>query len=162
CQDNEISWVDWDLDPRQQQMLQFVRQVFAIRRATPVLRRRSFFGGRAVDSSKVKDLAWLRPDGGEMNEGDWADGERRAIGMLMYAGATDEVDDRGRAVTGDTLLWLLNASSKSVTFAMPKLPEPGTWHELVDTARAAPRPVRGESVAVTAHSSVLLRYGAPA
>jgi isoamylase len=163
CQDNEIAWVDWNLGPRQQQLLQFVRQVFEIRRSSPVLRRRSFFGGRPVDSSKLKDLTWLRPDGGEMNEGDWADGERRAIGMLMYAGATDEVDDRGRPAIGDTLLWLLNASSKSVTFTLPKLPdEPGAWHELVDTARSAPRAVRGESVAVAAHASVLLRYGGAA
>ena len=159
CRDDETTWVDWNLGPRERQMLQYVQDVFAIRRRNAVLRRRSFFGGRPVDSSKLKDLTWLRPDGAEMTDGDWADAERRSIGMLMYAGATDEVDDRGRPLIGDTLLWLLNASAKSVSFTLPNLAEPGVWQELVDTFRGAPRAVHGESVSVCARSTVLLRHG---
>ena len=159
CQDTETAWIDWNLGPRERQMFHFVQEVFGIRHANAVLRRRTFFGGEPVDSSKLKDLTWLRPDGAEMTEADWADGERRSIGMLMYSGATDEVDDRGRPIRGDTLLWLLNASSKAVTFTLPKLADQGSWHELVDTFRGAPRAVRGEFVSVSAHSSVLVRHG---
>jgi glycogen operon protein len=159
CQDNELTWVDWNLRLRDQDLLDFVRRVFAIRRSNAVLRRRSFFGGRPVDASTLKDLTWLRPDGAEMTEADWKEAERRAIGMLIYGGAIDEVDDRGRPIVGETLLWLLNASAKSVAFTLPKLAEPGSWQELVDTSRGARRTLRGETVPVAAHALVLLRHG---
>src|SRR5213593_2408653 len=61
CQDNEISWIDWNLPGRARRLLEFTRQVLAIRRNNPVLRRRSFFTGRAISREGVKDLAWLRP-----------------------------------------------------------------------------------------------------
>src|SRR5207245_6201252 len=48
CQDNEVSWDDWNLDERKQGLLDFARRVFAIRAANPVLRRRTFFRGQIV------------------------------------------------------------------------------------------------------------------
>ena len=43
CQDNEISWFDWEhVD---EPMLAFVARLVALRRSDPVLRRRNFFSG---------------------------------------------------------------------------------------------------------------------
>ena len=176
AQDNGTSWVDWALDDERRALLDFARRVVAIRHANPVLRRRSFFRGRPIGAAGVKDLAWLRPDGREMTEGDWRDGSRRVLGMLISGEAADETDDRGRPVKGDTMLLWLNGVFEPVTCALPVVADAasnaapagapggagaGTWVTLLDTAADddAPRPAEG-SVVVQGFSLVLLRYGA--
>ena len=81
--------------------------------ANPILRRRDFFTGQPAAGTLAKDVTWIRPDGEEMTEGDWADPENRTIGMLLLGRAADEVDARGRSARGDTLLLLLNAGTRS-------------------------------------------------
>ncbi|KPK83039.1 MAG: glycogen debranching protein [Gemmatimonas sp. SM23_52] len=156
CQDNEISWVDWSLDDRERATLEFARDVFAIRKQNPVLRRRSFFSGRPVSENGVRDLIWLRPDGQEMTDADWHDPQNRVLGMLVPGEATDEVDERGRLIKGDTLLLLLNASSRSRYFTLPRLDEPGIWRDVANTARRSPRTVKGAGVQLVAQSLILL------
>src|SRR6266542_3494116 len=133
----------------------------AIRRNNPVLRRRSFFTGRAISREGVKDLAWLRPDGQEMGEEDWAEGDSHVLGMLIHGQATDEVDERGRPILGDTLFLLLNGGHRSRLFALPAMEGPGVWQEVLNTARpeTGPRVVRTQAVNLVAHSSFLLRFG---
>jgi glycogen operon protein len=158
CQDNEITWVDWSLDDRDRAFLEFARQVFAIRAANPVLRRRTFFRGGPVGANGEKDVAWLRPDGQEMSEGDWRDAENRVLGMLIHGEATDEVDERGRPIHGATLLLLLNASSASCYFTLPAMDRPGVWSELANTSRRGPRTAKGAGVSLEAQSLILLRH----
>jgi isoamylase len=161
CQDNGVSWIDWNLSGRARRFLEFTRQVVAIRRNNPVLRRRSFFTGRAISREGVKDLAWLRPDGAEMADQDWADAESHVLGMLIHGQATDEVDERGRPIFGDTLLLLLNGGHRSRMFALPDLEAAGAWQEVLNTARpeTGTRIVRTRAVNLVAHSLILLRYG---
>jgi glycogen operon protein len=73
CQDNEITWVHWDLEDWQRELLAFTQRIFQIRHSNPVLRRRSFFRGQVVNSSGAKDLSWVRSDGQEMTVADWLD-----------------------------------------------------------------------------------------
>jgi glycogen operon protein len=61
CQDNEISWVDWNLDERRKSLLEFTRRLIRMRHEQPVLRRRRFFRGQQIWDSELKDLAWFRP-----------------------------------------------------------------------------------------------------
>jgi len=131
CQDNDISWMQWTLDGRARELLAFTREVFAIRRQHPVLRRRSFFRGAPVSGDGVKDVTWLRPDGVEMTAEDWGRPDGHVLGMLIHGESSDEIDDRGRAVAGETLLLVLNASPSHCAFALPKL---GAWQEVVHTA----------------------------
>src|SRR3954469_23589711 len=121
AQDNEITWVDWELDPCQGQLLEFTRKLIALRQAHPVLRRRHFFKGAVVEGSSQKDVTWIRPDGAELQEQDWSNPELHTLGMLIDGAATDEVDERGHAVRGDTLLMILNGSEQDVTFSLPAL-----------------------------------------
>jgi glycogen operon protein len=158
AQDNETSWVNWDLDDRQASLFAFTRTVFQIRHANPVLRRRTFFGGRVLPKSGGKDLTWLRPDGAEMTEQDWHDPERRALGMLIDGDAADEEDDRGRPITGDTMLLLLNAGDAPVRFALPLPNGRGIWVELVDTGDQRADASRDSAIALAAQSFVLLRF----
>jgi len=159
CQDNEISWVDWDIGESGHDLCNFVRQLTRIVAASPVLRRRDFLTGCPVPGSSAKDVTWIRPDGEEMTESDWADGENRTIGMLLLGRAADEVDFRGRSARGETLLLLLNAGTRSRSYTLPRLGDPGRWEEVLNTARPGPwsRAVRTPTVNLTAHSSLLLR-----
>jgi glycogen operon protein len=158
CQDNEISWFDWDLDETQIEFLEFTRSLAAIVRSNPVLRRRDFFTGRAVAPSGRPDVTWVRPDGEENTDREWADASHRTIGMLVVGRATDEVDERGRAVHGDTLLLLLNGGTRSRLQTLPRLEWPGVWEQVVNTAEPGVRFVRKPTVNLTAHSLMLLRH----
>ena len=163
CQDNEISWLDWDIGPAEEELLAFTREVFAITRKNPVFRRRRFFSGGPIGEGGPKDVSWIRPTGGEMTMEDWGDRKTQTLGMLIHGEASDDVDERGRPNRGQTLLLLLNASSKGVPYTLPKLPERGHWHEAVNTAQSAgraPRRVPRSGVNVAAHSLVLLWYEA--
>jgi isoamylase len=161
AQDNEISWVSWDLAPKDRELLAFARRCLRVFHENPVLRRRSFFTGRALGTSPgaVKDVTWLRADGGEMTDPDWSNAEERVLGMLIPGSATDEVNERGRPVFGDSLLMLLNGGSRSRMFVPPKLAEGGLWEEIVNTARpTGTRLIRRRGVNLTAHSLILLRW----
>jgi len=158
CQDNEISWIDWNLNDQQRELLQFTRQLFAIHQANPVLRRRSFFSGRPISPEGLKDVLWLRPDGQEMTDKDWANVGAQVLGMLLHGEASDDMDDRGQAVSGDTLLVLLNGGRRSKAFLLPKMDIPGTWYEVVNTAQPGDRFVKTATIRLLAHSVILLRY----
>jgi isoamylase len=159
CQDNEVSWVQWDVDEPALDLASFVRQLIRIVADNPILRRRSFLSGRVVPGTQMKDVTWVRPDGEEMKEDDWADSENRTLGMLLYGKAVDELDFRGRSTRGETLLLLLNAAARPRSYTLPKVTEPGRWEELFDTARPSrfPRDVRKPAVVVAAQSTMLLR-----
>jgi glycogen operon protein len=152
--------VDWTFDGSRRELLEFARAVFAIRRANPVLRRRRFFRGATV-AEGVKDVTWLRPDGREMAAGDWNDAGGHVLGMLIHGWATDERDERGRRVRGDTLLFLVNGGPRSRAFTLPRLEGPGAWQHEIDTARPGSRTVRNGAINLVAHSLVLLRHGEP-
>jgi glycogen operon protein len=158
CQDNETSWLDWQLSLRQQELLRYTRQLVQIRRSNPVLRRRSFFGAR-TSSSGVKDVTWLRADGLEMTDVDWQDAKNHVLGMMIAGSATDETDARGRPIEGDTLLLAVNGGASARYFRLPQTDVAGGWHEIVRSASDERSVLRGEALHLAAHSLVLLRFG---
>ncbi len=160
CQDNPVSWVDWQLTPQQLEFLEFVRRIFAIRAQNPVLRRRTFFRHEPDAVGEPKDLAWLRPDGTEMTAGDWSDEANHVLGMLLRGEAPEEIDERGRPMTGDSLLLLLNGGARSKPFNLPVLERPGRWTELLDTSHEPSRTIREDRVNLAAHSLILLSFQA--
>ena len=91
------------------------------RLSQPVLRRRKYFQGRSIRGGDVKDVAWLAPDGREMNDEAWNADFVRSLGMLLSGNAIEEVDERGEPIVGDTLLVLLNAHTDEVPFTLPAL-----------------------------------------
>ncbi|MDQ3698403.1 MAG: glycogen debranching protein GlgX [Gemmatimonadota bacterium] len=160
AQDNDVSWVNWELEEWQAELLDFTRKLIAIRRSNPVLRRRHFFRGQPVVGEGTKDVTWLGPGGNEMMDADWRNAGNHALGMLIRGDATDETDDRGRPVLGDTMLILVNGGDHPVHFRLPGLATPGRWAELVHTARPELHGIRkGAGVTLEPYSLVLLRYG---
>ena len=159
AQDNDITWVNWELDARRQELLNFTRRVFAVRQAYPVLRRRHFFRGETVGETGLKDVTWLSHEGREMTVEDWSNPAQMALGMLINGDATDEMDDRGRPMKGETLLLLTNASPLPVPFRLPALDKRGLWSELVSTAHGEAWLVTAGSVELAPYSLMLLRHG---
>jgi glycogen operon protein len=161
CQDNEISWLDWDLDERRTDLLAFTRLLIELRQSHPVFRRRKFFFGRPIRGSEVKDLTWFRCDGGEMTPEDWNNPITRCLGLRLAGDALAEVDAEGNRIVDDTFLVLLNAHHEPMGFTLPTDSD-GQWETVVDTreptGRASTKPVRGgQPVELEARSMAVLR-----
>ncbi len=138
CQDNEISWLNWDLDERREQLLAYTQFLIRFYNAHPVLRRRQYFQGRPIRGSEVKDLTWYRPDGHEMTDEDWANPARHALGLRLAGDGIAELDPRGRHIEDDTLLILLNSYWEPVDFKLPAHQDAASWTLVFDTRDAVP------------------------
>jgi isoamylase len=123
CQDNEISWFDWNLSEADQSLLDFTRLLIKVRQDHPSLRRPKFFQGRRIRGTDVRDVTWLQPDGSEMTDEEWEIDWVRTIGMQLAGGVIDLMDERGNPVVDDTLMLLLNAYDGSIPFVLPRVPE---------------------------------------
>ncbi|BDG02090.1 glycogen debranching protein GlgX [Anaeromyxobacter oryzae] len=137
CQDDEISWLDWELDDRRRALLGFTRRMIRLRLSQPVLQRRRFFRGRHLSDSSLKDLAWFRPDGTEMKAEDWEKPFARSVAFLLGGDALVSPDEHGERICGDTLLVLLNADHEAVTYRLPEVEWGRAWEILADTAGAS-------------------------
>src|SRR6266567_515789 len=145
CQDNEISWVDWDAAAKHSDLIDFVAALSALRKAHPLFRRRRFFSGRAGHSGDgQRDILWLCPSGAEMTGSDWNSGYAKALAVCLNGDAITEPGPRGERITDADFILLINAHSDAVTFSLP--PDVGlpgvSWQVLVDTAAAQPVAVR--------------------
>jgi isoamylase len=117
CQDNEITWIDWENDPTQGRLAEFVRQLASVRRKYPILTRGRFLNGQYNDQAGLKDLTWLNPSGEEMRDEDWSDAGARSVGLVLEgkaqaSGVREHANDA-------TLLILINAYHEGVSFRLP-------------------------------------------
>jgi glycogen operon protein len=160
CQDNELTWLNWDLDERRQAFLDFVRRVAQLWREQPVFQRRKFFQGRKIRGSDIKDLSWFEPGGKEMTDEAWNAGFVKCLGVRLAGDVIAELDERGEPVTGDTLLLLLNAHHEPIPFTLPAARAEHTWERLLDTADPAAEATAipgGQQYALQGRSVVVLR-----
>jgi glycogen operon protein len=158
CQDNAISWHDWQLDDERRDMLAFAQRVVQLRHAHPALRRRRWLTGRETMGSGAPDVAWFRPDGAEMRLEDWRDPYARALGVFLNG---DEIPGReadGRPIVDARFLILLNAWWDPFDFAVAGPPYGANWQRVLDTAdpAVAAHPV-GDRVTVAGRSLVVLQ-----
>jgi glycogen operon protein len=133
CQDNKISWINWNLDIRGKKLLEFTRSLIALFHSHPVLQRRNFFSGRDTRKKGTKDLTWLHPEGREMTEKDWNNPMVRYLGLKLSGDVIEEIDDHGAPVIDDTLLILLNAHYEPVIFSLPECERGQRWELILDT-----------------------------
>jgi glycogen operon protein len=135
CQDNDISWMPWDLSPDQAQMLQWAKRVIRLRREHSILRRRHYFSGRPIRGAGIKDISWRKPDGAEMTDDDWEDEGVRALAVWLAGAAGDLVDERYNPIVGDTMVILMNSHDEPVDFTLPPTDDVSRWTLLLDTGR---------------------------
>jgi isoamylase len=134
CQDNEISWLNWEDPGVDHGLFTLVKKLIALRKNHSVFRRRNFFLGRAIKGVGVKDILWLKPDGHEMTDEEWNQEHARTLGVFLSGSAVDEVDERGVAVTDENFLLLMNAHYEQVPFSVSAVGPGMVWLPLIDTS----------------------------
>jgi glycogen operon protein len=161
CQDNEVSWYDWDNVERNADLVEFTRRMVELRRAHPVFRRRRWFQGRPIRGAGVEDIAWFRPDGEPMSEDDWNTGFAKSVGVFLNGLAISSPGPRGERLTDDSFLLLFNAHYEDLDWVVPRADWVPAWEIEVDTAdpsRDGATTVKpGETVVVRERSVVVLR-----
>ncbi|PHK96251.1 glycogen debranching enzyme GlgX [Pseudoroseomonas rhizosphaerae] len=131
CQDNEISWLDWDLKDKGKRLVAFTRRLARLRDRFPVLRRGRFLSGEFHEASGVKGLSWYKPSGEEMDSADWEDPNTRCFARMLD-GRAQESGIR-RPGHDATLLMIMNAHHEAVEFTLPECPDGAAWIRLLDT-----------------------------
>jgi glycogen operon protein len=157
CHDGPLTWIDWNLDPSDQELLEFTRAVLAVRAANPLLRRPTFFTHAPAGPEHPLDLTWLRADGREMGAAEWEDPANHVLGMLIRGKGKAGTDPGGPSWEGLSTLLLLNGGGRSKIFTLPAMAGPGVWSELIGTARPAHETVL-DNFNLAPHSLVLLAY----
>ena len=147
CQDNETTWIDWNLDEERRALQAFAKRVIELRKDRPILRRTTFARGEPVHGLGIPDLSWFQPDGQPVTDETWTDANARLLGMRL-------------ASSDGCLLLLLNAYWEDVDFVLPpaNADGAGVWHVLVDTSEAprAGEGAAGATFPLQSRSAVLL------
>ena len=133
CQDNEISWYDWNWAPWQSDLKVFASQVLHLRRLHSAFRQRYFFAGLPLHAGGPKDLAWIKPDGTEIVDADWHSPDARTVGMFL-AGEEHGLDEQGQKIRGEAFLLLLHAGEDPQAFVLPGEPYGHGYLRVVDTS----------------------------
>ena len=132
CQDNELSWFNWDMQDWQKEMIEFTSKLIGVVRKHPVFRRPKWFHGRKIRGSGLKDIMWFGTGGSEMTEEDWTSGFVRCLGMMLSGDTMDVRDEFGEPIKDDTFLLLFNAHHEPVNFALAGK-EDVEWESYLDT-----------------------------
>jgi isoamylase len=133
CQDNELNWMDWELDEDAEDLLAFTKQLVALRRDHPVFRRRKFFQGRPIHGSDLADIGWFGPDGTEMDQEQWLSGKLVALGMFLNGNEISEPGPRGERIVDESFLVLINGPDP-VDFRLPDGKWASAFELVLDTA----------------------------
>jgi glycogen operon protein len=131
CQDNELSWLDWNHDDRAERLILFVKRLTSLRHRYPILRQKRFLSGVYNEDLEVKDVSWISATGKEMAEAEWNDSNTRCFGMLLDGRAQQTgIRQRGHEAT---LLIVFNSWQDVVKFTLPGTNGGGEWSLLADT-----------------------------
>ena len=133
CQDNPLSWMNWDWTDEQRALHEWTRTIIALRRENPIFHRRRFFNGRTIEDNTLGDILWINPAGHEMTPEQWADTNNRSLGMILNGEGMEEYDEQGRRVKDDIFLLLVNGWWEGVEFTLPGVREYTNWEWLVDS-----------------------------
>ncbi|MBV8867181.1 MAG: glycogen debranching protein GlgX [Acidobacteriaceae bacterium] len=171
CQDDEISWLDWNRDNRKKALFEFTAQLIALRKEHPNLRRRKFFQDRKispgtsskhqVDGLEVRDICWYRPDGQEMTEDEWNANWVRCLGLRLSGRTLYDVDRHGELIRDESFLFCLNPHHEHIQFFLPPCTSACNWEAILDTRDATFRSSgllnAGTPYDMLEHSAVLFR-----
>ena len=131
CQDDEISWFDWNIGDKGRRQIEFVTKLAALRRRARVLHRSRWLTARYDEELDIKDVTWLVPNGEEMSEEHWEDGNARSLAILLDGRARETgIIRRGEDAT---VLILINAHYEEVAFTLPGAAGGRRWVCVIDT-----------------------------
>ena len=165
CQDNELSWYDWNLDEPRRRLMEFTARLIHLRRDHPNLHRRKFFQDRNIRGNPEHDIAWYGTNGRQLSDDCWGQGWQKSISVLLNGRTLAVTDADGNNIVDDTFLLMLNAYHEGVEFKLPKAPGGGGWQRVI-TTEDLENPFREEqmqgNIILGGRSLVLLREGGKA
>ncbi len=161
CQDNELTWFDWNLDERKQKLLDFTRSLINFRTEHQVFQRRNFYEGQPIRGSNIKDVMWLRSDGQEISDEDWNSSWIRCFGIFLAGDVPGEIDERGMPLHDSSMMIIMNSHHETIQFTIPSFLPNSPWHLTLDSNRDKLPPEQiifnaGENLDVPARSLILL------
>jgi isoamylase len=133
CQDDELTWYDWNLDAPRKRLLEFTCKLIALRRSHPNLHRRKFFQDRQIRGSVVRDIAWYNTDGNELGDDNWNTTWNRSMGVMLNGKTLGYPDEEGKPIEDDSFLILINAHHEGVEFKVPEQPNGNPWKFVMRT-----------------------------
>ncbi|TDQ10024.1 glycogen debranching protein GlgX [Pedobacter metabolipauper] len=132
CQDNEISWINWQEADRD--LLEFTREVIRLRKAHPVFCKRTWFHGELIHGSGVEDVAWFLPEGTEMQEHNWNEDYARSLAVFLNGDGIKSRNSKGEKIVDDNFYLIFNAHHDAVMFSLPDERYGKEWSKVLDTA----------------------------
>jgi len=133
CQDNELSWHDWNLSASSTRLMEFTRTLAHLRCSHPNLHRRKFFQDRVIRNSVVRDIGWYGTDGNEMPEEAWNAVWTRSMAVMLNGKTLGMTDAEGNPVEDDSFLLLVNAHHEGVEFTLSSPPNGNAWRRIMNT-----------------------------
>ena len=131
CQDDDISWVDWNIPEWGKKQMELVRRIIALRQQYPILHRGRFFTGQEIDGLGVRDVTWINASGDSMQGDEWGDANMKCFGMLIDGRA--QATGVRRAGQDTTMLIVVNSHHDMVTFTLPECTNGTGWELMIDT-----------------------------
>ncbi|HEX2443808.1 MAG TPA: glycogen debranching protein GlgX [Vicinamibacterales bacterium] len=151
CQDNEISWLDWEAAGGQgppdgttaRELLAFARGLITFRHRHAAFRRRQWFQGRAIHGTTLRDLVWFNPKGEEMSDADWGQGFAKSLAMFLNGEAIAMPGPRGERVTDASFYLIANAHHEPIAYQLPPADWGARWITVFDTRETRPPDEQG-------------------
>lgn len=132
CQDNEISWVNWENADKE--LLHFTRKLISFVKSHPVFGRRRWFQGQRIKGTGVEDIAWFLPDASEMTEEHWNNDFAKSLGVYLNGMGIHWVDPKGEKITDDHFYVIFNAHFEALEYTLPPAKYSKCWTKVIDTS----------------------------
>jgi isoamylase len=168
CQDNDISWFDWEhIRPEDEDLGRFVRYLIHLRRDHRVFSRPRFLRGEVLSEAGVKDITWVTPSGKEATAEDWNYPVALSLGYVLSGAAGEFFTPGGQRDIDESFFVMMNAYHEDIDFRIPLLAAPLSWEPLVDTSQSTGRVAdgtlyaSGEVYRLQAHSFALFINRSP-
>jgi isoamylase len=140
CQDNEISWFDWEhIRSEDEDLGRFVRYLIHLRRDHRVFSRPRFLRGEVLSEAGVKDITWVTPSGKEATAEDWNNPVALSLGYVLSGAAGEFFTPGGQRDIDESFFVMMNAYHEDIDFRIPLLAAPLSWEPLVDTSHSTGR-----------------------
>jgi len=163
CQDNELSWVNWQIVD--EELLDFTRRLIQFRKDHPVFRQRGWFQGMSIRGSAVHDIGWFTPAGEQMSDEDWSAGFAKSLGVFLNGMALRFPNEKGERIKDDTFYVIFNGHHEALPFTLPPVDWSAAWEKVLDTSSGLlvdkakpfkptkPITIEGRSIVVLRHAN---------
>lgn len=163
CQDNEISWIDWQ--QADWELVSFVRHLIQLRKKHPAFSRHRWFRGHPVTGGGMEDIAWFLPDGKPMQEEHWQNSYAKSIGVYLQELESHNNDPLNEMITQENFYCIFNAHYEQVAFKLPGQQYGQLWKKMIDTSSGSIKEGKkmyhtGEVINAEGRSMILLKSSA--